>query len=142
MSNEIIEQPSWWKRNWKWALPVGGCLTVIILGIVLVVGGAFAFMSKVKTASGSDAALLAAQKNQEVIAILGEPIESNGFGSFNISYKNSTKTADASTPIKGPNGTATIYISTTGDDDDLVYEIYNVTIDDTGEIIELDRPDN
>jgi len=24
MNNELIEQKSWWKRNWKWLVPVSG----------------------------------------------------------------------------------------------------------------------
>ena len=69
--NELIQQPSWWKRNWKWALPVGGCLTSIIVGIILLVGGAFAFANKVKTEIGNDQALIEAQANPELIEILG-----------------------------------------------------------------------
>ncbi|AWH73990.1 hypothetical protein DCS32_07410 [Dokdonia sp. Dokd-P16] len=136
--NELIERPSWWKRNWKWAVPVGGCLTVIIIAVVLIVGGAFAFANKIKTASGSDEALIQVQSNQEVIAVLGEPIESDGFGSFNISINNGEKRSNATTPIKGPNGTGVIHLITSGEDDKKVYEVYNVTIDGSDQVIELD----
>lgn len=135
--NELIDQPSWWKRNWKWAVPVGGCMTIIIVGIIFIAVGAYTFASKIKDASGSDAALIEAQSNQELIAILGEPIESNGFGSFNVSIKDGTKTANSTTPIKGPNGEATINIVTRGEGDDKVYEVYNVTINGSDQVIEL-----
>jgi hypothetical protein len=136
--NELIERPSWWKRNWKWAVPAGGCLTIIIIAVVLIVGGAFAFANKIKTASGSDEALIQVQSNQEVIAVLGEPIESDGFGSFNISINNGEKRSNATTPIKGPNGTGVIHIITSGEDDEKVYEVYNVTIDGSDQVIELE----
>ncbi|WP_298322740.1 cytochrome c oxidase assembly factor Coa1 family protein [uncultured Dokdonia sp.] len=136
--NELIERPSWWKRNWKWAVPAGGCLTIIIIAVVLIVGGAFAFANKIKTASGSDEALIQVQSNQEVIAVLGEPIESDGFGSFNISINNGEKRSKATTPIKGPNGTGVIHIITSGEDDEKVYEVYNVTIDGSDQVIELE----
>lgn len=136
--NELIEHPSWWKRNWKWAVPAGGCLTIIIIAVVLIVGGAFAFANKIKTASGSDEALIQVQSNQEVIAVLGEPIESDGFGSFNISINNGEKRSNATTPIKGPNGTGVIHIITSGEDDEKVYEVYNVTIDGSDQVIELE----
>lgn len=135
--NELIERPSWWKRNWKWAVPVGGCVTVIIIGIVIIAAGAYTFATKMKTASGSDAALIAAQSNQELIAILGEPIESDGFGNINISIKNSVKTSNVTVPIKGPNGEATIHIISQGEGDDRVYEVYNVTIDGSNQVIDL-----
>ncbi|WP_405251317.1 cytochrome c oxidase assembly factor Coa1 family protein [Dokdonia sp. Asnod3-C12] len=136
--NELIERPSWWKRNWKWAVPAGGCLTIIIIAVVLIVGGAFAFANKIKTASGSDEALIQVQSNQEVIAVLGTPIESDGFGSFNISINNGVKRSNATTPIKGPNGTGVIHIITSGEDDEKVYEVYNVTIDGSDQVIELE----
>jgi hypothetical protein len=136
--NELIERPSWWKRNWKWAVPAGGCLTIIIIAVVLIVGGAFAFANKIKTASGSDEALIQVQSNQEVIAVLGTPIESDGFGSFNISINNGEKRSNATTPIKGPNGTGVIHIITSGEDDEKVYEVYNVTIDGSDQVIELE----
>ncbi len=28
---ENAQQKSWFGRNWRWVLPVGGCLTVILL---------------------------------------------------------------------------------------------------------------
>ncbi|WP_339845616.1 cytochrome c oxidase assembly factor Coa1 family protein [uncultured Dokdonia sp.] len=136
--NELIERPSWWKRNWKWAVPAGGCLTIIIIAVVLIVGGAFAFANKIKTASGSDEALIQVQSNKEVIAVLGTPIESDGFGSFNISINNGVKRSNATTPIKGPNGTGVIHIITSGEDDEKVYEVYNVTIDASDQVIELE----
>ena len=136
--NELIERPSWWKRNWKWAVPAGGCLTIIIIAVVLIVGGAFAFANKIKTASGSDEALIQVQSNQEVIAVLGTPIESDGFGSFNISINNGVKRSNATTPIKGPNGTGVIHIITSGEDDEKVYEVYNVTVDGSDQVIELE----
>lgn len=135
--NELVEKRSWWKRNWKWAAPVGGCLTIIIVGIVLIIGGVFAFANKIKTASGSDEALSEVQTNQEVIAVLGEPIESDGFGNFNISFNDGEKRTNVTTPIKGPNGTGVIHIITSGEDDEKVYEVYNVTIDGSDQVIEL-----
>ena len=30
MNNELIEQKSWWKRNWKWFVSVCGILLIII----------------------------------------------------------------------------------------------------------------
>lgn len=138
--NKLVERPSWWKRNWKWAAPVGGCLTIIIIGLVMVVVGVFTFANKIKTASGGEEALELAQSNQELIAIIGEPVESNGFGSFNVSIKNGVKTSNATTPIKGPKGEATINISTRGEGDEKVYEIYTITIDGSGQVIELTPP--
>ncbi|TVZ52427.1 cytochrome c oxidase assembly factor Coa1 family protein [Dokdonia sp. Hel_I_53] len=136
-NNELIERPSWWKRNWKWAVPVGGCLTIIIVGIIILLGGVFALTNKIKTETNSDTALRDAQQNTELISIIGEPIESNGFGSYNISIDIGVKTANSTVPIKGPNGTAIINISTRKEDEKTVYEVYMITIDDSDRVIDL-----
>lgn len=137
MNNELIEHPSWWKRNWKWAVPVGGCLTIIIVFIVVAVGGIYTLAQGVKEGSGHDAALKRAQENTQVIEALGTPIESDGFGSYNISFDNSIRTAHATIPIQGPEGEATIHVTTRGKGDDLIYEVLEVTITESGEIIDL-----
>ncbi len=138
--NELVEQPSWWKRNWKWAVPVGGCLTIVIVGVVILAIGAYTFANKIKTSSGSDQALISAQASPELIAILGEPIESNGFGNYNISIESGVKSTNATIPIKGPQGEATIHISARGEDDQKVYDVYNVTIAGSDQVIELTPP--
>ncbi len=136
-NNELIERPSWWKGNWKWVVPAGGCLTLLIIGIVVIVGGVFALTNKIKSETGSDAALLAAQQNSELIRILGEPIEKNGFGGFNISIDGDTQTSNSIIPIKGPNGTASITISTHQENNKTMYDVYLITIDDSDQEIDL-----
>ncbi len=136
-NNELIERPSWWKRNWKWAMPVGGCLTVIIITIILFVGGIFALADQIKTSTGSDEALLDAQQNPEIIAILGEPIESNGFGQFNVFINNGVKTSNSLTPIKGPKGEGVIQISSREENGKTVYDLYIFTAEGSDEVIDL-----
>jgi len=38
--NEHTQQKNWFVRNWLWVVPVGGCLTIILL-FVLGVGAIF-----------------------------------------------------------------------------------------------------
>ena len=42
--NQLVPRGNWFKRNWKWAVPVG-CLTFFILFIAFIVGGAFFSLS-------------------------------------------------------------------------------------------------
>jgi hypothetical protein len=30
VNNELIEQKSWWKKNWKWFMPVSGFLLILL----------------------------------------------------------------------------------------------------------------
>lgn len=138
MNNELIkEERSWWSRNWKWVVPVGGCFTIIVLGIILIGGALFSFFGAVKSNSGSDAAFKIVQNNPAVIEVLGEPIEKESFGNYKVNYNNGHKTAEASFSIKGPKGDALVEIKSSGEDENLIYEVFQVSLDETGEIIDL-----
>ncbi|MGO4913433.1 cytochrome c oxidase assembly factor Coa1 family protein [Leeuwenhoekiella sp. W20_SRS_FM14] len=138
--NELVkEERSWWSRNWKWVVPVGGCFTIIIIGIILIGGAIFGFVNKVQNSSGGDEALEIVQNNPAVIEALGEPIEKNGFGSYKVNYTNGDKTAEALFPIKGPKGEALVELKSAGEDDEILYEIFQVTLENTGEVIDLNK---
>ena len=137
MNNELIEEPSWWKRNWKWAVPVGGCLTVIILFIALIGVGIF---GATKMFSGSEPytfALEQATNNEQVIELLGEPVETNGIMQGSINFSNNDGNADISIPIKGPNGTGKIYVVGEKRNDTWTYSELEVRIEKNSEVINL-----
>lgn len=137
MNNELIEQPSWWKRNWKWVVPVGGCLTIIILFIALVGVGIFGVS---KMFSGSEPyayALEQVQSNEQVIELLGEPIETNGIMQGSINFSNGDGSANISIPIKGPNGVGKIYVVGEKRNDTWTYSELEVRIQENSEVINL-----
>lgn len=137
-NNELIEEErSWWSRNWKWVVPTGGCLTIILLAIILLGTAVFGFVSEVKKGTGAEDAFEIARVNERVQKELGEPIEKDGFGSYNVKIMNGHKTAEAKMPIKGPKGEAILYVLSSGSDDDKTYEVLEVQVEDTGEIINL-----
>lgn len=128
---------SWWKRNWKWAVPVGGCLTIIVLCIAL--AGSIVFGVS-KMFSGSEPYATALEKtlsNEQVIELLGEPIETDGLMQGSINYKNDDAEADFSIPIKGPKGNGKIYIVGTKHNDVWSYSEMEVRIYKNNEIINL-----
>lgn len=129
-NNYEAPKKSWWKRNWKWVVP-SGCLGLIILFILLIGSAAFSFFNFIKEESGSDDALTLIQQNESVIEYLGEPIEKDGFGSFNVSTSNGFRKAEANFPIKGPNGSGHAYIKSHGKGEAKIYDTFEVTIGDT-----------
>jgi hypothetical protein len=137
MNNELIEHPSWWKRNWKWALPVGGCLTLIVLFIALIGAGIFG-VSKMFTGSEPYTyALEQVQSNEQVIELLGEPIETNGIMQGSINFSNNEGNANISIPIKGPNGEGKIYVVGEKRNDTWTYSELEVRINENNEVINL-----
>lgn len=134
---EEIKQKSWFGRNWPWVLPVGGCLTIILL-FVFGVGAIFFGVSKMFTTSTPyEYAIQLAKSNTDVIEILGEPIESNGIISGNISLENDDGEADFTIPIKGPNGKARITVVGEKVYGEWTYEKLFVLIKETHEEINL-----
>ena len=127
---------SWLSRNWGWVLG-GGCLTLIII-VIAFVGSIFFGVSKMFTSSTPyKYAMEQSMTNDEVVNLLGEPIESDGIMQGNISLKNDDGEADFTIPIKGPKGDARIVVVATKSNGDWTYEQLYVQIKDTKEEINL-----
>ncbi|GAA0872559.1 hypothetical protein GCM10009117_17060 [Gangjinia marincola] len=104
MNNDLITPPkSWWSRNWPWVVPVGGCLTVIIAGIVLFGSLIFGAMNMMSDSEVVQQALEKVNQDEIALELFGAPIEINGVGG-NFSYisKNGVNTAKITCPISGP----------------------------------------
>ena len=134
---EIKKEKSWWSRNWKWVVPTGGCLFFII-AIILFAGTLFVGVTSLFTNSAAyNESLKRVVENQEIIAILGEPIETNGMSGGNINNSNGLKTAALTIPIKGPKGEATIRVEGEGVGDTWTYQVMNVYIEGSDTVIDL-----
>ena len=126
---EVIEQKSWFRRNWKWLVPTLGCSTIIVLIIIAVVG----FFTFIKNPEPIDYGMDLASKNEQVINLLGEPLEKEGLpkGQFTFSTGSGGE-IDFVVPIKGPKGNAFLHVKGYEKDDEWVYEELFVEIPDGG----------
>ncbi len=135
--DELVPQKSWFSRNWPWVVPLGGCLTLILL-FVFGVGAAIFGVSKMMTGSGPyKDAVHEASNSKYVIEIIGDPIETNGIMSGNISTHNDSGDVDLNIPLKGPNGEAKVYVIGEKVAGKWNYEEMYVIIEDSGEKIDL-----
>jgi len=135
--NEHIRQKSWFQRNWGWVIPVGGCLTVILL-LVTGVGAAIFGLSKIFKESAPYAyAIDRASNDPDVIKLLGDDIASDGIMKGNISLKNDNGKANITIPIKGTKGVGTVTIIGKKTDGTWTYKTLFVTIKETNEQINL-----
>jgi len=128
MDNELVPQPSWWKRNWKWVVPLGGCLTAIVLVIVLISSIFFGVTKLMEGTEPYQYAFELINKDEQLLELLGAPIEKNGAGQSNINWVNGTKSARMVIPIAGPKGTGTLYINATGQGDTWDYHEIRVEV--------------
>jgi hypothetical protein len=134
---ENVPSQNWFNRNWKWAVPTGGCLLIIILFIVfagsMILGVSSLFTESVPYKE----ALLSAQSNEVVIKALGEPIEEDGIAKGNVNYTNGEGHLKLEIPLKGSNGKATLFVVADKYDDDWEYKVMELEISETGELIHL-----
>ncbi len=130
-------QKSWFGRNWIWALPVGGCLTVILI-IIFGIGALFFGVSKIlKDSTPVEYAIERAENNAEVKQILGHNIEIDGMFNGNLSLNNDDGTVDMSIPIKGEKEYGKLIIKGEKYDGEWTYEDLYIIIKDSHEKINL-----
>ena len=85
MNNELVSQPRWWKRNWKWVVPVGGCFTLIVGAIILFSSIYFGISNVMEESQPYEYALELINKDKQLIEVLGSPIVKAGMFQGNIS---------------------------------------------------------
>ncbi len=124
------------KTNW-WLLGCGGCLSLIVLGVIGCGVLFFGVMKLVKSSEAYQMALSAATNSPEVQAELGAPIQPGMMVQGNVNSNAGTETADLSIPLKGPKASATVHFF--GKKADGKWEIsdFTVTVAGSGKTISL-----
>ncbi|TDP01529.1 cytochrome c oxidase assembly factor Coa1 family protein [Flavobacterium sp. 245] len=109
-SNElIVDKRSWWNRNWKWFVPTG-CLSLIVLFALFLVGVFFEVTSIIKDSDAYKESMTRVEHNKIIIEKLGSPIETDGMVSGTVSSTNDIRKCDVQVPLKGPKGKATLFV--------------------------------
>jgi hypothetical protein len=135
---EDVKQKSWFGRNWPWVLPVGGCLTIILLFVFGVGAVIFGVSNAITSSAPYEYAVEQASHHPDVIAALGENIETDGIMQGNISLENSDGgRVDISIPIKGSKGKGSVAVKGEKVDGTWHYESLYVIIKETQESINL-----
>jgi hypothetical protein len=134
MNNELVPQPSWWKRNWKWVVPVGGCMSLIVLFVMFVGSIFYGVTTALEESQPYEYALEKINQDEVLTQQLGSPIEKDGMIQGSYNYSNGDKTADMKIPISGPNGSGTLIVQATGEDDNWTYNVIRVEIKDNESI--------
>lgn len=134
MNNELVPQPSWWKRNWKWVISVGGCFTLIIIFIIFIGSIFYGVTSVLEESQPYEYALEKINQDDKITDELGYPIEKDGIISSNYNYSNGKKTAKLSVPVSGPKGSGTLFVEASGEDDEWTYDVIRIEIKDNENI--------
>jgi hypothetical protein len=111
----LTQQPAtpkqnWWKRNWKWFVPLG-CFTVVVVFVIFVSSILVIVFSAMKSTDVYKDALARAKADPVVIEALGSPIKDGFFMSGNTNVNGASGESNLAIPIFGPKGKGTIYVS-------------------------------
>jgi len=102
-------RPGWWKRNWKWFVPVTlGCILLFGAGVIALI--VTLVMGSVKSSVPYTKALAQAKADPTVIAEMGTPIEAGWYVTGSVSTTGQNGYADLNIPIHGPNKSGTLHV--------------------------------
>lgn len=132
MNNELIKQKSWWKRNWKWLVPVCGIILIFISiffssgmgGVTTNLAQAYADVELY------DNAVKMAQSDARVKELLGEiqPIDKLAIIEGQVEYSDGNKTVNTTIRVIGTKGKGNLDISANRINDVWVYKIIKIRI--------------
>ena len=102
--------PNWLQRNWKWLLP-SGCLVLVVLTLAFFFAVLFLVFRLMRTADVYQQALDRARHDPALVAALGANIEDGYFMSGNVTENSGgSGSAKMTIPLSGPKGSATLYL--------------------------------
>lgn len=115
MNNDLIEQKSWWKKNWKWFVPLSG-ISIILIAILVSSGVGEIGTNLVQAYSDTELfenALEKVKSDKRVAELLGEiePIDKLAILEGVVMYSNENKTVNLSIRVIGTKGKAKMDIS-------------------------------
>jgi hypothetical protein len=110
VAQPAASRPNWWKRNWKWFVPLG-CFTMALLFLALVGSILVIVFSAMKSTDVYREALARAKADPAVIEALGSPIKDGFLVSGNTNVNGASGESNLAIPISGPKGKGTIYLS-------------------------------
>jgi hypothetical protein len=135
------EKKGWFKRNWKWFVPVG-CLSIILMLVAFVAAIIVFVFGAIKSSDVYQQALAKAKANGAVVRELGEPIEPGWLVSGSIDVGNDSGNANLSIPVSGPRKSGTIYTVATKKQGRWEFTTLEMEVDGESRRINLLAPPN
>jgi len=102
-------QPTWFTRNWKWAVPFG-VLAMLLLAVAFIGGILFLVENSFQHSEFYTQALARARANPQVAEKIGQPLQAGWLASGKLNTSGSSGDADISIPVSGPKGKGTLYV--------------------------------
>lgn len=132
---------TWLARNWKWVLPVGVLLSLLLFA-AFVGGILFIVESSFQHSEFYVQALARARTDPQVVEKMGQPIQAGWLASGSVKTSGSSGDADLAIPISGPKGKGTLYVAATKTAGRWEFQTLQVEVTGESERIDLLRPEN
>jgi hypothetical protein len=136
MNASTVPRPNWWSRNWKWFVPVLAAVMLALFAAFFAAIFAFVF-GMMKSSEPYQEALAHATANPQIVQALGKPIETGYFVQGNISTQGATGEASFVIPLKGPKGSAKVYVDASQSAGLWEYKTLVVQIESTHQRVDL-----
>ena len=132
MNKKLIKQKTWWKRHWKWIVPLGG-IALILIGTFFSSGMDDIAIDLAQAYSDTELhenALEKVKSDDRVIELLGEilPIDKMAVFEGHVVYSNDNNTVNSTIRINGEKGKAKIDFTANRVKDNWNYSKINVRI--------------
>jgi hypothetical protein len=142
MDNNLINEQSWWKKNWKWFLPTFSIMLLLAFGLLLsssVNGNITDIAQAYSDNSLYEKAIEKAKTNKRVIEVIGEiePIDKLAILEGNAIYSNNQNSVELSIRVKGSKGKGKMDISANKIGNKWEYKKINIRIKDPKEEIQI-----
>jgi hypothetical protein len=130
---------TWFARNWKWVLPLG-ILLLLLLFASFVGSILFIVESSFRHSDCYVQALARAGADPQVVEKIGQPIEAGWTASGSINVSGPSGDADISIPISGPKGKGTVYLVAKKSAGRWEFQTLQIEVQGEKERIDLLRP--
>lgn len=132
MNNELIEQKSWWKRNWKWLVPVIGIILISMATFFSsgMDGVATDLIQAYADTELYENALEKVKSDPRAIELLGEiePIDKLAILEGSVGYSDDNNNVNSSIRVVGTKRKAIMDISADRIDNAWTYKKINIRI--------------
>ncbi len=136
MNNELLNQGTWWNRNWKWILALGSGILIMVT-VLLSVSGLADYAQSYSDPSLCQNAINEANTNAQVMQRLGtlEPIDNLAIMEGNTVYSKDNTTVNTTVRVQGSKGKGKMDIVANKIQNTWTYKQIQIRIKTTGEVI-------
>jgi hypothetical protein len=114
MNNNLIEHESWFKKNWKWFVPLTGMMLILTISLLIIAFGSFlgSYSKAYADPELYELALEKVKKNERVNVVLGEiePISNMSILNGSVNYSDDNNLVNSTIKITCEKGKAMLDI--------------------------------